>query len=578
MPTNVKIKRKTKHDTKLVDLIHWDTNNESDQDAYEFKENSRLFLDVHVEHGDRIYLEGLEQINLNTKNFYDKVSYDVMLNRWYIKKDCKIDFYDVKHSENSYVPGYYVISLYKAEEQKFFYAWIHVKPKFVDSDEYNDMVDDLERRVKGLSQTYVRGKHGIKIINDEDTDNRRIDILVKNFENFQEAMFRIKNNPRSEIGTEYRWSSKNDVGMDYRSTIKMSTNPRKNKRYLKRHVINFNTRGNIFLKHCLLEIRDIANDLYSKFHENISEKAQILKTYIALIDDLTMRSWLNEVSNSYLGNTQVGSTLMNYSYNFIMKLNSELHDIKTIRNAKKDNFAYYKKSSQQLYELWGFVQVIDGFERRGYRYKNGLETVLNKYKSLSKTIRDGFKDGTSIVLEKEEEYSNSIIPVTARIIYNEAIPKHKKKGIHLWTSGTHNKPDIRIDLFSKSNIYIGSSIVDTKYRRNVDFMQIESRSGSLEQLNGYSNDIRSEDEFNSNEYDATFINGLKANNAQSAECIRKVGAMYPGKYEDGYRKFKKNQLIMQIVEKPGEDYKNIDKFLNDSINEILKIYTMALKK
>lgn len=577
MPTRVKIQQKSGKETRFVDLIHWDLNDESDH-VYDIKENTNFLLDIHIENGDKVYLEGLEQINLNTDYFHDKVSYNDVLNRWYIKKDCKINFYDISDSENGYVPGYYLMSLYKVDSQTSFYAWIHITPKFEDSNEYNEMVDDLERKVKGLSQTYIRGKHGVKVINDEDTDNRRIDMLVKNFDNFQESMFRIKNNPRSEIGTEYRWSSKNDVGMDYRSTIKMSTNPRKNKRYLKRHVINYNTRGNIFLKHCLLEIRDIANDLYSKFHENINERAQILKTYIALIDDLTMRSWLNEVSNSYLENTQVGSTLMNYSYNFIMKLNSELHDIKTIRNAKKDNFAYYKKSSQQLYELWGFIQVIDGFERLKYKYKDGLNNSLNKYDSLPKSIKNGFKEGTSIVFEKTEEYKGHLIPITAKIIYNKAIPKKRRKKLHIWTDGKHNKPDIRIDFFNQSHTYIGSAVIDTKYRKRSSFMSSEISHGSWEQLNEYAHNIRTDDIYDSNEFDEDKVQFMQIVQKMEQAGVRKVGAMYPDDEHNEYGKFKENISITKIIEKPGENLENIDKFLEDSIKDILSQYSHVIKK
>lgn len=571
MLTKVEIKQSYRDGIQLNDLIRWNPNVK----PYEVDENSNYFLDIQVNEGDLIYLEGLEQLDITGSYFSDKIGYDDELNEWYIKKSCKIYFFDTNHGEYGYVPGYYKISMIKGHKR--FNSWIHVRSKLINDNEYNQMVTDLEGKVPGLSQTNKRGKHGVIIVNDIDTDNRRIDILVKNFNSFQESMFRVSRNPRSEIGTEYRWSSKNDVGMDYRSTIKMSSNPQKNKRYLKRHVVNYNTRGNIFLKHCLLQIRDIANDLYSKYGKDIGSNSKILKTYISLIDDLTMRSWLNEVSNSYLENTQVGSALMNYSYNFIMKLNTELHDLKSIKNAKKDNFAYYRKSSQELYELWGYVQVIEGLERRGYKYRNGLEKVLDKYGSLSQNIKDGFKEGTSIVLEKEEEYKHRRIKTFAKVIYDKAIPEKTYGDLHLWTTGRHNKPDIRIDFFDASYVYIGSAIIDTKYRKRSNFMRGELSHGARDQLNEYASSIRSDDEYDSDEFKIDFVHLLRMNNFKSAECIRKVGVMYPGRDKIGYGSFIENKVISKIVEKPGENLKNIDRFLNDSIHDILETYEYALK-
>ena len=558
MPTSVIISDSYKKET--IDFFDKDK-------VYEIVENtSYSLLKIHMDDNDKLYFEGLDQINIDDDNIFDIDD----SNNQYIRKNCIINFYDESEPENSYVPGYYKISLFHDDE--LYIRWIHVSPKFFSEDDYSDMVNDIERKIVGISQSGNRGSHGVKIINVDDYDNRKVDILVKNFFAFQSAIYRISKVPRNRISSEYKWSRKNNVAMDYISTIKMSKNPSGDKRYLKSHVIDYNTRDNISLKNTLIKIREMIVVIIHKLRNSLNSKDfHVLNNYLSLIDNLFENSWLSVVKENRNMERIVGSAFSNFSYNFIFDLNDKLDSVKNIKNKKHEGFSYFRKSSQSLYEIWGYFKVIDALISLGFEYQSSFNEQLYKTMNPGEVIKNGLKSGTSITLSK----TNNGIPIKVKIIYDDEIT-NSRNSKHLWTDAVHKRPDIRMDFFDKDNTFIGAIVVDTKYRRRETFTKRERKGGSREQLSSYAQMIMSNDLYKSSSYDQTYEKHFKNNN-----CVVLLGVMYPGDlngYEDGYNTIKRLVSGRRVMERPGKTGKNITRFLVDGINELMERYDTVVIK
>lgn len=560
LPTSVVIKGYNKKEP--IDFFNEDK-------VYEVVENSIYALNIKISGNDKLYFEGLDQLE-----FEDEDIFEVDDNKnQYIKKNCVIDLYDQSNTENSYVPGYYKISLLHDDKQ--YLRWIHVSPKFIDEDNYSEMVNDIERKMVGLSQSVNRGKHGVKITNTVDYDNRKIDILIKNYYDFQVAVYRILKVPRNRISSEYKWINKNDVAMDYVSTIKMASNPQKNKRYLKRHVIDFNTSDNVTLKNSLIRIREIIISIFDSIGTSIHlQHSKILYDYLALIDNLLENSWLTEVKENRNTERKAGSAFSNFSYNFIFELNDKLDSVKNIKNKKHEGFSYFRKSSQNLYEIWGYFKVIDTLINMGFSYNKGFIDDIYKRIDTGEVIKNGLTSGTNVLLTKTENN----LSIKVKVIYDDEITNIRNSS-YIWTDARHRKPDIRMDFFDKDDVFIGTIVVDTKYRRRETFTKDERKGGSRDQLSSYAQMIMSNDLYKSNKFDPSKVKFLT--NFGSNSCVVLLGVMYPGNitgYENGLDEIKKYVSGKRIMERPGTDGRNITKFLEQGISEIINRYNDVVLK
>ncbi|HJF48177.1 MAG TPA: hypothetical protein K8V48_09495, partial [Limosilactobacillus oris] len=96
----------------------------------------------------------------------------------------------------------------------------------------------------------------------------------------------------------------------------------------------------------------------------------------------------------------------------------------------------------------------------------------------------------------------------------------------LWHSSSHNRPDIRIEIYDQDMIFQNAIILDTKYRRLKDINSFK-KGGALGQLNSYHDQIFSPYPFETAKYRKYKIFHYKATNS-----ILDVGALYPGDYRN----------------------------------------------
>lgn len=552
MPTNIKtINNKN---GLILNKIDWSNSPNNISTIYELDENVPIDLKIKVSDGDKVYLDGLDSID-----YYSNCSFtDIDENQeLYINNNADIFFYTNLDESISYIPGYYMIRL--VHNDKNYYSYLHIIPKYLSDDEYNNMILDLENIAEGLSQDNYRYFHGISNMRSISNSNRQLDILRKYFKDFQNVIFSLNNEPRSEISSVYKWSNNITSSLDYRSTIKMSSNPRKNKVYCKHHILNINTIDNIILKNNINKINIIINSLYDMFH------SKLLKDYSILIDNFLLRSWIKDVDSKMNIQNNIGSNLMNHNYNFIKELVNSLENVNILKNSANRDFSYIQKSSQRLYEIWGFVRVVNTFIKMGFRPKseNSLNDIIGE--NILDNIQKGLKHSKTVEIEKN---IHNDLNLKVNVIYNSTI-SNDPKSKHIYTNSNHNRPDIRMDFFDTKGTFIGSSIIDTKYRKKMNILD-KSSKGSISQLKDYSDSIRSNDEFLSNDYDTHILKILKNN---KASVVKNVGVMYPGadKFHRQESNIKSNidADITTIIDYPGNEKDDLSEFLQKNIDDII---------
>lgn len=113
-------------------------------------------------------------------------------------------------------------------------------------------------------------------------------------------------------------------------------------------------------------------------------------------------------------------------------------------------FTYQWKSSDVLYELWGFFKVEKMLISLGFTPQSGW---IYDGAGLDAGVIPALKEGTRIVLTHAE--------LRLDLYYNATILGNSDT---LYLNDTaHNKPDCRLDIFLSSR-YIGSLVIEFKYR------------------------------------------------------------------------------------------------------------------
>lgn len=544
-------------------IFHWSKSVEKIS-CVEMSENIPGDISIIIQSGDKFYMDGMSDIT----SIVDRLKIDSN-DEYYVDNDVRIPIYS---KNGNYIPGYYILKYVSKDEEYF--SCLKINPKLVTSDEYSKMIYDLENIAEGLSQRMTRGFHGVVQNNQKrKLINRKIDILSFNFKKFQSTIYSIDRNPRQEIYSKYRWNNKVSSGLDYKSSIMMSSHPRNNMYYGKHHEINYSIMDNVILKNNLLYIYDVC-----RFIKRVTNDYETLvKKYESIIDSIFHSFWMEDVvdKKGFVSNTS--SSFMNNDYYFINKLASSLKKAADVNIDKYRNFSYIHKSSHELYEIWGFFKTIDAFYNCGFIETEGSDLYNMSNSDVISNICNGVPDGLSIKMKKEFTLDGVIREIYATVIYNESISNNYTKG-YLYTSSRHNKPDVRIDFFDEEATYIGSSVIDMKYRRKNNFMEYEYKHGAYDQLKDYSDSIKSRVRYSSDKYDESAIFMNKANS--SVECI---GVMYPGKFMNGdkthgYETLGTNFELESIVSYPGCTEQNIEKFISKSFKKITYRTKVAMKK
>ncbi|WP_028983241.1 DUF2357 domain-containing protein [Sporolactobacillus terrae] len=552
----------------------------SDNDIPCFKEYANLAFKFTSDNPeDKLYMDGFEFLNdfsLRkdiTGHMYVSPSYN------------KIVLYDGNNKQNPqvpFIPGYYEIKVDLSNSEKF-YSWFKIQPNHLNATDWNRMQEEIESIVKGLANTFVRRENAFsRHIHDGFNDlflMQKIDIVQKHLNNIRRSLKGIEQNPRLNIRKKYKWvKSFEKVIIDTKTIMQHSKHPeKKDNIYSAERYINYDTPENECLKKILLYFIHFSSeslDYLYKLLENLEEKystsythpnslqeeiksvnksIDVIKRLRSYMQNMYMLDWMESIKEK--GNLGVSQTIrMDSRYNYLFKVYRLLHD-KNNSLTLSNEYQYFWKRTDLLYEIWGYIKMIQIIQALGYDAKDGW---IFDEKWLGKQYLPFLNDDTTVQFNKDD--------ITLNLIYNSEMPSKSedtKPSKPLYSKSANRKPDIRLDIF-RVNEYVGSLILDTKYRRlnnillnNYDFYNHRS---TMEQLGNYKNYPES----------IYFLKDKPDFFRKGSKPVSEVWVLYPGSDDVSQSIVDKIDLednIKFIVLRPGIDTEELSKKLEVVINE-----------
>ncbi|GLB46188.1 hypothetical protein WR164_01670 [Philodulcilactobacillus myokoensis] len=530
-----------------------------------YDENTKYEFIINLKKDDKLYIDGLEMLGINNIKHFDS-------NGYYIKgfkHDLELKLYDENNQSNKYLPGKYIIHLIRNHCD--YYSWLVVNPKFLQSSEYNKLLYDLEHKIDALSMGSSFGIHGAKngplILKN---DLKLLEIFENKFIDFRNAIFKISKNPRNEISTTHKWSKSTKFigGLDYLSVMKMSQYHCSNNFYVKYHCINYAIPDNIKLKNELYKIKLTAYDLYKRYKDVINSFKTIrLYNYMKLIDQLFSDSWMKTVPLKFDYNPSLGNYLLNHNYLFIHNLLNQIYNLRLDTINYPRYFLFDSKPTEKLYELWGFLETIEALKTMGFIITS--ESLLDCFEETDsmQIVKNGLSQELPINMVLNHKMHHDFRNIKLSIIYNNHI-KDKSIEEPIRTVNKHDKPDIRIHVFDAKDVFMGTIIIDTKYRNPQNVFSHHFSNNAREQLFEYSHGIFSNNIFSSDTYPRELRNYAKKH-----PVVESVGVMFPkiNEVSDKYDKLKNLHNIISFHANP-DNRQHLINFIKNSINSILSTF------
>jgi len=225
-------------------------------------------------------------------------------------------------------------------------------------------------------------------------------------------------------------------------------------------------------------------------------------------------------------------------------------------------YATQWKRSDVLYELWGFLRVCQSLtEDLGYTPVSGW--VYEDQDQAEKMLVPILPPGTLIALQSDE--------VRLHLVYDMAIPIRasqtdpEQTPLHM-IGGFHNRPDARLDVFSRG-VYCGSVMIDFKYRPRSAIWNPEGswnrRTLATNQLISYASDSKS----------AWLLGSLiPGATREQLRPVFEVWAMYP-QHEDYAElpgvEYDERYQVRVVPLSPGMDCSHVARELRTVIDRIL---------
>ncbi len=162
-------------------------------------------------------------------------------------------------------------------------------------------------------------------------------------------------------------------------------------------------------------------------------------------------------------------------------------------------------------------------------------------------------DSTVEPIAKDNMIQFSFGETRLHITYDGTIPGNpeatEKFGVPIYTTGTNNNPDVRLDLFLR-DVYIGTIMIDMKYRKK------HALTDSMRQLTSYADNVRS-----------PYIYGKKR--WQKYRPVHQVLVLFPEKHGGIEVDELDGRSISLVPLTPAEDQTVFQKTLRSLVEEML---------
>lgn len=457
-------------------------------------------------------------------------------------------------------------------------SFINVIPKQLSTQEWEIMRDDLEREIRGLAQDIVRRNIGVGqqaggVIPPKDlyaflVFNKRANAIVS-------ALLDIKDRPKYKQKKYYQLADESEYKEIDAETVKyyLQKGAADNKLLVPHRKVIYDIPENRILKH-IIKFFDKKLSQFStivaetiRYHKQCSQKNQLyerkyiegLTVYLNTVNRLKMITNIIKSAEWYQEITEICEVFVPHSfaldprygtlYRVYTEMNSEDFSVQL-----NPQYSYSWKKSSLLYEMWCYICVC--------RY------LLQEYSLVSSQFDDIFtknqlfpflESGTKINLENDD--------LLLEIVYDVCLPDNSSEiNLHdrpLFMTEKHCRPDICIDLYSKkSNWYIGSIIIECKYRKLTSFWSGSTWS-SKEQIRAYHNGSKSK-----------FYCGGTLEAIASPRPVSQVLVFSPDDSGKGSREYRDDNVYIKVF-KPTPDRSYIKEACDDLFQAIQKQLELA---
>lgn len=473
----------------------------------EIRENVNLELRFRCEdHGARCYMDGFDGLK------DDRLLVDQESEENYLGCNGHVTLFRHSTSDNyyPYIPGLYSLRV-ETSDGRTFYTLVKVISNRLFDDQLATMRSEVDGKLKGVALDVIRKQHSPKSLAALRIDPklfRQYQVLQHYFTDIYAIVSDLAQKVRSSVAKEYQMQPAEmpahvDV-VSIQHRLKRPDTMNLVKSVQKR--IEYDLPENQMLKAILEKWNRLLHEFVACMDTTIKGLSNRKDYSFSISLPLERKRRLVEELKEYRGKAMRMSGALNLvksshwyqevSYRkalavpTVMFVDVRYRKLYQIDQALKGDeipvhtgLGQQWKRTDQLYEIWGWLQVVDVF---GERDRGGHEQSLS--------FPDEWKVGgssfeiTAKPVAKDNMIKYQFGAVSLHITYDGTIPGNPeatdKWTVPVYTTGTNNNPDVRIDLFVRE-IYVGTIMIDMKYRKR------HALTDSMRQLTSYADNVRS---------------------------------------------------------------------------------------
>ncbi|MDO5521061.1 MAG: DUF2357 domain-containing protein [bacterium] len=478
------------------------------------------------------------------------------------------DYFYLYRSDDNYEPLWIDVFLITVFcEGQLYYGTLEVKPKQMDMAEWDLMRKELEEEFRGLTTALVVRNQGFSTEQNDHGINApeklsKFLMIKDNARQLTAALMDIADKPRSQIVTTYDNVSTERARVFDRETARryVRTGGREATRRVPVKTVTYDIAANRMLKQMIASYEKALDEFIDWMDEKgeapvspeLQQTAYKLRKLSALIKQ---KPWYKQVS-SQLSHDTPQSFIMDSRYNTIYQIYTKLRK-NEVRVTTKPTYAYAWKRSNLLYEMWCFIKVCQILSSEYRLEEASWDSAFGGSEDCPALI-----SGTTIRFYNKEV---ELVVQYDRTLYENENQTNEKDPLYMvkmLNGGSHNnKPDITIQMYSREyGCYMGSVILECKYRKVCSFWRWDSQRSSIGQLQTYYNNARS----------SYLYNGM--GNRFGCNPVHQVIALTPdiiGDEVEEYTDF--NIKVKSFKPSKTEDmFEGIKQLLNDNVKKALK--------
>ena len=587
LPFNVSINTRDFRDLELAFFKDFEDIFSNGNMIPEIKESSEINVKfISEEKTDKLYLRELDDFELNNRK--DSGEDDL----YFLPSQQNIIIFEHNKQDVPLVPGYYFFEVHSLSD-KYFSA-IKIIPKDLSSLQWENMRDEIESKVRGLSLDFIRRKRTERSNASDKVAPNDTFVKIKNLSEDIPAVLSsleaLKKEAKVKIRKDYSWKNNGSKAqIDFKTIKMMQKNPdRKGQLYSANRFLDYDTEENQWLKFILTHIlrfsknsieyldrilevinknfeKEVRFSNYSQANNTfinsthnhrkleIEKLRKQLFSFYIYVNDFLGEKYFSSVSNRksiFLPKTLVLSP----KYNIVYKMY-----LKNIRTSNAlhldDSYNYFWRKTDLLYEIWTYIKTIDSLIEMGFVPESGW---IFDYDSWVEPL-PFLEDGTKVKMSRET--------TSVSVVFNEGLKGQSFRNTldnPLKTSSNRKKPDIRIDLFDEQK-YAGSIILDAKYKKLINIISLRYKTNSLNQLRSYRNDPFSS------------IIDIPDYLLSHIKPVASVFAIYPiSEGKSSPKDFDEQQLFFSEL-RPGYGFEQFTIDLSRQINERLDMHKKTNK-